>query len=153
VKSENFYKIMKEHAEVLELEFKRNTAYHFHLKGVFLINIYPTTDSYYIQGTNHKYKFSSLDELCLLALGEINCPTSPEGSKRKSLRYMKQKKFNQSNICFFCGTEISSVDVATVEHKIPLSRGGSNRSDNISLSHDECNQKRKNNLKVERIED
>ncbi|MEH1822105.1 MAG: HNH endonuclease [Nostoc sp.] len=45
--------------------------------------------------------------------------------------------------CFWCGCDLTP-EVMTVDHYIPLSRGGSNKTDNLRLACYGCNQKRGN---------
>lgn len=52
--------------------------------------------------------------------------------KRKSL-WLKDNK------CFVCKSPIYFFDDCTLEHIIPLSKGGSNLKRNLSISHRECN--------------
>jgi hypothetical protein len=42
--------------------------------------------------------------------------------------------------CFYCGKEMEDGDI-TVEHLIPLDKGGNNRLENMALAHEACNQK------------
>ena len=59
-----------------------------------------------------------------------------------------------TNKAFVCNLDLTKCDPKkiTIEHKIPLSKGGSNRDDNLTVSCFECNQKRKNNLsKMEEV--
>lgn len=58
----------------------------------------------------------------------------------------KMRLFKKSNICFHCLKPIASPDKATIEHKIPLSKGGSNRDDNLALAHGSCNSDHGNKL-------
>lgn len=40
--------------------------------------------------------------------------------------------------CFVCRLPVAESE-ATLEHVIPLSKGGTNRRDNLSISHRRCN--------------
>ena len=42
--------------------------------------------------------------------------------------------------CFVCKEDIVTAEEATLEHIIPKSRGGTNASSNLALSHRSCNQ-------------
>lgn len=47
--------------------------------------------------------------------------------------------FAQDQRCFVCSLEIETIEEATLEHIIPKSLGGSNKQDNLAVSHLECN--------------
>lgn len=130
------------------LEFKKRSKYHYQLKGLFLLNIYPTTRAVYVQGSNGKTSYSSLEELAELANGDIELSGVEKGKRvsgggrRRALWDSGERK------CFVCGKEFKNRNEATLEHRVPLSRGGSNRRDNLALSHNECNQSRGNSLSI-----
>jgi hypothetical protein len=130
---------------------KKCGAVHFHLKGIFLLNIYPTTKSVYVQGANHKTTFTSIHDLLALAKGEKDLSGVTKG-KRKDLGKGKRRQLweNGERNCFVCGEKFHFFHEATLEHKIPLSKGGSNRTDNLGLSHESCNHERGNKLSVSR---
>ena len=60
--------------------------------------------------------------------------------KRKKLSYqLKEKLFKRDgNKCFYTGIELS-MEIASIEHLIPLSKGGKNNIDNLVLCTDESN--------------
>lgn len=55
------------------------------------------------------------------------------------------------DICILCGELISNFDSVTFEHIIPASKGGDNKSNNIAVSHYQCNQVRENRSLIEGI--
>lgn len=50
--------------------------------------------------------------------------------------------------CYYCGKDFKSSDL-TMDHKIPLSRGGKSEKNNIVPACKECNNKKKYMLPVE----
>lgn len=48
-------------------------------------------------------------------------------------------------LCFQVKCECSKEE-ATLEHKIPVVKGGSNRNDNLALAHEKCNTEHGSNL-------
>lgn len=63
-----------------------------------------------------------------------------------TLRKRRRKKLynllsaNGSEVlCYVCGKPVSRKD-ATLEHIIPLSKGGTDKWENLQISHDACNQ-------------
>lgn len=140
---------LKKLAEKNGLNFKQCSEYHFQLKGVLLLNIYPTKNTVYVQGTNHKTKFNDLGQLVRLSLGngKLN-GVSPTSVRAKNTSRKRRYLWDIGcRSCFVCGKNFESFDETTLEHKVPLAQGGSNRKDNLSLSHYECNQIKANTLK------
>lgn len=57
---------------------------------------------------------------------------------------LKMKYEIQNGKCFWCGAELG--DGYHADHVVPLSRGGSNSSDNIVISCSNCNQRKHNKM-------
>ncbi len=74
---------------------------------------------------------------------------SPRLHKRPSSKDNKRKrphlieKYGMK--CFWCGTSLTP-ETITIDHYIPLSRGGSNKIKNLRLACRRCNQNRGNAL-------
>lgn len=79
---------------------------------------------------------------------DISYSLSKERSKYRYNPKIRKRLFEENNKCFVCGKEIKEYKNATLEHKIPLSKGGSNRKDNLTVSCRECNFKKGKSLKV-----
>jgi 5-methylcytosine-specific restriction protein A len=129
----------------------KHTDYHFSIKGtIYNVNFYPTKKTFYINGCNAINKktctYKTIEELIDIADGKKNFlnSLSEKNAKRKNYKHWKKQLFENIKSCFWCNKELT-LETATVEHKIPLSKGGSNRNDNITLACRECNAKRKNN--------
>lgn len=144
----DFEKKLKKLAEKNGLTFKQCSEYHYQLKGVLLLNIYPTKNTVYIQGTNHKTKFHGEDKLVSLALGKGKLQgVEPTFDRPKKSKNKREYLWNIGcRTCFVCGKKFENFGETTLEHKVPLRQGGSNRKDNLSLSHYECNQLKANSL-------
>ncbi len=54
-----------------------------------------------------------------------------------------KKKFRRGQTCYWCSRPIEQ-HTATIDHVIPLSRGGSNAASNCVLTCYDCNQERGN---------
>lgn len=128
----------------------KHTDYHFSIKGsVYNVNFYPTKKTFYINGCNAIDKktctYKTAEELIDIADGKKNFSNSlsEENAKRKNYKHRKKQLFENIKSCFWCSKELT-LETATVEHKIPLSKGGSNRNDNLTLACVECNSQRKN---------
>lgn len=60
----------------------------------------------------------------------------PKKKKSSTSRRYKDK----GNICHYCHLDMTSrLDLRTLDHKIPKSKGGSNREDNILIACRDCN--------------
>lgn len=141
---EDMSKLAKEN----NLEFKRCSQYHFHLKGLFLLNIYPTKNTVYVQGTNGKAHYDDLEALVELANGEAELDGIEKGKRVAGRGRRKALWESGVRVCWVCKGEFGSFEDTTLEHKIPLCKGGSNRRDNLALSHFRCNQERGNKLSI-----
>ena len=58
-------------------------------------------------------------------------------------------KKESENICHYCGKKITNKDELTVDHVVPVSKGGENEKDNFVISCKTCNRE-KSNLSAER---
>ncbi len=63
--------------------------------------------------------------------------------RRETLYRMLAKKHRGIVPCYVCGQHVSE-NVATLEHIIPLSKGGTDEMANLSISHYTCNNRRGN---------
>ena len=57
-------------------------------------------------------------------------------NKRIRIKIDLERKFNVSNICFYCGIRIGAT--FQIDHIIPKSRGGNNDSDNLAIVCASC---------------
>lgn len=55
-------------------------------------------------------------------------------------KWHKNRLFQQSNICGICNQPITNMKEATIDHIIPLSKGGIDDITNMQLAHSDCNQ-------------
>lgn len=63
-----------------------------------------------------------------------------EKQKRKGLKYLQIAiKKRDGDCCFYCKNKFSEEGKPTIEHLLPLSKGGSNGIANLALAHEECN--------------
>ena len=63
-------------------------------------------------------------------------------AKRRETLYRMLGRRNGGVVpCFVCGRHVEA-RVATLEHIVPLSKGGTDEMENLSISHHRCNQAR-----------
>lgn len=61
---------------------------------------------------------------------------------RKNWNKIKIQLFNRKPDCPICGKKITKWERATMDHIIPLSRGGPDREENLQLTHSICNRRK-----------
>jgi len=60
------------------------------------------------------------------------------------------KLWEKSKTCYYCNKEVLRKE-RSLEHIVPLSRGGTNKQSNLAITHHECNAKKGNKL-IEEME-
>ena len=89
--------------------------------------------------SNDFFSLDSIDEAL------IRVERSKARALRKS-RWWQQK--TSSGTCWYCGQKVGYHNL-TMDHVIPLARGGRSTKDNLVPSCKECNTKKKSSLPVE----
>lgn len=120
----------------LSLEKKSNHHYHI-TGGKFLINYYPSTQKIYVAGTTGATKVSSVEMMIRAANGDFAAAKKAK-RKNKSNRALRGKMLKKNDLCCICGNPMT-LDDSSLEHVIPLSKGGLNHPNNYALSHIACN--------------
>ena len=138
-------KQLKFFAELKAVKFTKHTDFHVQLQGKYQVNVYPTTGRVYIQGMNYSARIFDHGEAVDYATGD-RFPDGVEGKRRRCMSAKKRALWDKTSMrrCPLCGEVIKAIEEATVDHKIPLSRGGSHQFDNLQLAHEACNQKKGN---------
>lgn len=72
--------------------------------------------------------------------------TNEEWLKHDSIKDMKERQFikrqlinSKGAICALCGKPIEDMKECTIDHIIPVSKGGLTTLDNCQLAHQKCN--------------
>lgn len=116
---------------------------HIQLKGALLVNYYPKskTRTAYVAGTRKGMKHVTEDQAIAM------CFEAPQalGKEKRKRDYRKEKErlLRKSNLCHWCSLTLT-IETATLDHKVPLSRGGLNNFNNYVLACYCCNQRRGN---------
>jgi len=136
---------MKELAEKLNVEIIYKDAHHIQFIGQLLVNYYPHSKgkTAYIAGTKKGIHGVNFNRTIKMA----NRPPSIKKNhdRRKPHWGLKKKLLEKNNICHWCPTELTH-ETATIEHIIPLGRGGLDNPNNITLACKPCNETRGNNM-------
>jgi hypothetical protein len=121
---------------------------HFQISGgPLLVNYYPLAkrQSAYIAGTTKKRTFVTPEEAVEMAFSEPERVGQESKAKRGRQRQHRLKLLAKHPYCRWCGTKLTE-ETATIEHIIPLDRGGLDNLNNKALACAECNHKRANNM-------
>ena len=132
----------------LEVVCVNEAGGHYQVRGgALLVNWYPFSakQTAYVSATKKGVQNASPEQVIGLAT------TAPDvqaekvernagRAKRAKLRMLKKSPF-----CHWCGAELTR-ETATLEHIIPLKRGGLDHHNNMTLACDTCNQKRGHNM-------
>lgn len=75
--------------------------------------------------------------------------SAPEAHKKKQRQKARElratqwwKRLINEGICYYCGEKFAK-EVLTMDHKVPIARGGMSTKTNIVVSCKECNTKKK----------
>ena len=115
---------------------------HIQLIGPLTVNYYPGSKnkSAYVSGTKKGFKQVTPEEalkMCFQA-PKANGATCKRSSNTRKIREALIKK---SNKCYWCKKPLT-IDTSTIEHIIPLARGGLENANNRALSCYKCNEDR-----------
>lgn len=140
---EKIIKRLFEIAEKKEIEVVERANGHYQLKGPLLVNYYPLSakKTAYIAGTTGGKK--GVDPVEAVAM----CFKAPKLSGRKDKRSSNSKRKRERLFakgiknCHWCGIPIT-VENSTLEHIIPLHRGGLDNANNRTLACEKCNNER-----------
>lgn len=121
--------------------------------GLRIVNVYARTHrglTFYVQGTASGRR-GTLQEAIKAASDPVKIIKNIKRAERKrSYAYYKRVLLRKDPHCKWCKTELVFA-TATLDHVIPLSRGGSDGMDNTVLACDPCNVRRKNEITAEEL--
>lgn len=125
---------------------------HFQIRGALVVNYYPFAKrrTAYVSATTRGIRDASIDQAVALA---FEAPAIARGDTKaergNSGRYKrwKQRMWNRGfRLCHWCSLPMNRVHAdplqMTVDHKIPLARGGLDNPNNWVGAHSKCNSAR-----------
>lgn len=119
---------------------------HWQIKGgPLLVNYYPATGTIYVNGTTGGRRGKLEDAI---AAAKTPPPVTEDRDSRKNRKWNRRRLFRlykKSSICHWCGKSVSPQE-ASLDHVIPLSRGGLTNMNNLVLAHKKCNHGRGNEM-------
>lgn len=110
--------------------------------GPLLVNYYPLAKkrSAYIAGTVARKVGVTPEQAVEMAF--VPPPVAANKDERKSnYRSLRRRMLERSNKCHWC-PKLLTLDTSTLEHIIPLHRGGLDNANNRVLACDDCNKRR-----------
>lgn len=127
------------------LTAKECSPFHWQvLGGKFLVNYFhgKRGTSIHIGKTNQSIPGS--DEMAIISANKL---PEIEGSNRKCNGYKKYKNrlYEKLKLCTLCHKSMTFKE-ASVDHIIPISKGGLNNPNNYQLTHEECNKRKGNSV-------
>jgi hypothetical protein len=107
--------------------------------GTYSVNYYPTKDRAYINGMAKGFRCDAAEAILLATEGppDIGKRAERKGSNRRH----KWAMLRRSNLCHWCKC-VLTIHTATIDHVIPIGRGGADQRDNMVLACEPCNKKR-----------
>jgi hypothetical protein len=142
----NFAAISKA-AEKRGLVARRCTEHHWQIVGgPLLVNIWPSKGKVYVGGTQSSIDGYSLQPSQLVELAFTPPPMTgtdekARHSKLRRKRSWKAKRVERGERCRWCGKPVTAA-TASLDHVVPLARGGLDEPNNWALAHVACNQAR-----------
>lgn len=114
--------------------------------GALLVNWYPFSKrrNAYVAGTTTGVPYCSAAQAVALALNPPPiAPKADRDRRRRSYAKVKERlwRIEAKRLCHWCRHKMSYGE-ATIEHKIPLARGGLDNDNNRVLAHAKCNHSR-----------
>lgn len=120
---------------------------HITLHGLLDVNYYPLSKNKtaYVAGTVKGFKNTSPEQAIKM------CFEAPKSNGKKDTRSKNSKKIRAALIkkgvtrCHWCDNPVNLKN-STLEHIIPLARGGLDNANNRTLACKKCNEKRGSNM-------
>ena len=135
-----------EDREKVTIEEKGNGHYQIMYKNI-LINHYPNSKkrTAYLKGTTKGVKDVSPCRAIQLAINpdKVKCPKT---QRKNNYLAIKKKMYQENQTCGICGEVIAEFSHATLDHIVPLMKGGLNARNNYQLAHEACNIDKGNKL-------
>lgn len=123
-------------------------AGHFQIHGRLLVNYYPFAKrrTAYVAATTHGKRHVSPTEAVAMAFeAPPVAPNHKKDSRHGHPRQQRAKMLRKQRHCHWCQKRLT-LGNSTVEHVIPLHRGGLDNANNRVLACKPCNQSRGHNM-------
>ncbi len=129
----------------LDLVLKNGATGHYHIIGPILVNYYPFSPNRtaYAKGTTKGKPCTPAEAVALSIHGPDIAPEHLKGKRDRNTRQIRMGLLGPSGLgkCCWCGKPID-IETSSIEHRIPLSRGGLEHQSNRMLACRPCNEAR-----------
>ena len=138
------------HEKGIRVELCNKQSGHYQIFGKLLVNYYPDSlrKTAYVAGTTKGIRGVTPDQAIEMSMREperINDQLKDHRARNSKIIRRKMMKGKETVPCHWCKIEIT-LETSTLEHVIPLDRGGLDNANNRVLACAPCNNKRGNNM-------
>ena len=113
--------------------------------GSLLVNFYPYAKrgpKIYVQGTNEGRRGTAEEAIAAASERPDVCPRADRNKRRRrGYRQARKRMMRKDPYCHWCRCALNT-NTATLDHVIPLKRGGLDHHNNWVLACDPCNDRR-----------
>jgi hypothetical protein len=126
---------------------KLNESHYQITGGPLLVNYYPFSAkrTAYVAGTTAGVENVPPEKAVAMCFRAPTIGALPKDSRGKTTA-KKARLYARDPFCRWCGKQFNSPQEATIEHIIPLARGGLDNMNNLALAHEKCNHERGHNM-------
>ena len=130
-------------AEARGVEYIEKPNGHIQLKGPLLVNYYPDSKSKsaYVAGTKKAAKQVTPEQALDMCFEAPTLQAAKPEKRSKGSREKRRKMLRKIRVCHWC-KEPLTLNTSTIEHIIPLARGGLDCANNRTLACKNCNEAR-----------
>lgn len=130
-------------AESRGVKYIKKPNGHIQLKGPLLVNYYPSSKSKsaYVAGTKKAAKHVTPEQAINMCFEAPTLQADKPEKRSKGSRDKRRKMLKKIKTCNWCAKPLT-LDTSTIEHIVPLARGGLDCANNRTLACKECNELR-----------
>lgn len=131
-------------AEGLEVVRVSEVGGHYQIKGgPMLVNWYPfsANQTAYVKSTKKGIKHATPEQVVKMALSAPDVQAEKVTRNSGKAKRAKQRLLKTKPFCHWCSTPLTA-ETATLEHIVPLKRGGLDHHNNMTLACKKCNEGR-----------
>ena len=140
------WKRVADHLEPKGFTVRPCAVGHVQVRGTeYVVNAHKKDDGSWTLFVNGMHKGRSIDASRLLAVledaargGIAAAPLRKTGRAIRGGRRTRLRMWRKDRRCYYCKRELALAET-TLDHRIPLAKGGADRPDNFVLSCRECN--------------
>lgn len=118
---------------------------HYQIKGYLLVNYYPLSKkrTAYVAATVHgKHNVTPQEAVEMAFRAPPVAPLAKKDTRHGHARTQRKRLIRKNGpFCHWCKCRVT-LDTSTVEHIVPLHRGGLDNANNRALACKDCNHKR-----------